>query len=226
MSRPRVLVVRSGANPFVHLAPSPRVEIVEKVSHTIEPVAAGRRPRAAPATSPSSRARSPSRGSFGDPALVGALSRSGRGRQAGRGRRRRRGRRSAPGVCRADLVAEGLRARASSSSSRPAGRPAGPAALRGGCRRRSCPSACARAAPAPRASFSTGRSADPRDPGSSARFSSVRSRRSARRPPPRRAGSSRGSARRPPRCCARLRRSCWDASPGAFSSPTACAASR
>jgi uroporphyrinogen-III synthase len=38
MSQPRVLVVRSGANPFVHLAPSARVEIVEKVSHTIEPV--------------------------------------------------------------------------------------------------------------------------------------------------------------------------------------------
>jgi uroporphyrinogen-III synthase len=38
LTRPRVLVVRSGANPFVHLAPSARVEIVEKVSHTIEPV--------------------------------------------------------------------------------------------------------------------------------------------------------------------------------------------
>src|SRR5580765_6072096 len=38
MILPRVLVVRSGANPFVHFAPSARVEIVEKVSHTIEPV--------------------------------------------------------------------------------------------------------------------------------------------------------------------------------------------
>ena len=38
MSLPRVLVVRSGANPFVRLAPSSKVEIVEKVSHSIEPV--------------------------------------------------------------------------------------------------------------------------------------------------------------------------------------------
>jgi uroporphyrinogen-III synthase len=38
MSLPRVLVARSGANPFVRFAPSSRVEIVEKVSHTIEPV--------------------------------------------------------------------------------------------------------------------------------------------------------------------------------------------
>lgn len=38
MNRPRVLVVRSGANPFILLAPSSRVEIVEKVSHSIEPV--------------------------------------------------------------------------------------------------------------------------------------------------------------------------------------------
>lgn len=37
MSRPRVLVVRSGANPFVALGPSDAIEIVEKVSHAIEP---------------------------------------------------------------------------------------------------------------------------------------------------------------------------------------------
>lgn len=35
MSSPRVLVVRSGANPFVSLARSTRVEIVEKLSHSI-----------------------------------------------------------------------------------------------------------------------------------------------------------------------------------------------
>ena len=38
MSRPRVLVVRSGANPFASFGGSARVEIVEKVSHSIEPV--------------------------------------------------------------------------------------------------------------------------------------------------------------------------------------------
>ena len=36
--RPRALVVRSGANPFVSLGESPRVDIVEKTSHSIEPV--------------------------------------------------------------------------------------------------------------------------------------------------------------------------------------------
>jgi uroporphyrinogen-III synthase len=38
MSLPRALVVRSGANPFVSFAPSPLIEIVEKSSHSIEPV--------------------------------------------------------------------------------------------------------------------------------------------------------------------------------------------
>lgn len=38
MTRPRALVVRSGANPFLSLAASPRIGIVEKVSHSIEPV--------------------------------------------------------------------------------------------------------------------------------------------------------------------------------------------
>jgi uroporphyrinogen III methyltransferase/synthase len=36
--RPRALVVRSGANPFVSLGESPRIDIVEKMSHSIEPV--------------------------------------------------------------------------------------------------------------------------------------------------------------------------------------------
>jgi len=40
LSLPRALVVRSGMNPFAALAESPRVEIVEKASHTIEPVRA------------------------------------------------------------------------------------------------------------------------------------------------------------------------------------------
>jgi uroporphyrinogen III methyltransferase / synthase len=40
MSLPRALVVRSGMNPFAALAESPRIEIVEKSSHVIEPVAA------------------------------------------------------------------------------------------------------------------------------------------------------------------------------------------
>jgi uroporphyrinogen-III synthase len=38
MSRPRVLVVRSGANPFLSLGGSEVVEVVEKISHTIQPV--------------------------------------------------------------------------------------------------------------------------------------------------------------------------------------------
>jgi uroporphyrinogen III methyltransferase/synthase len=38
MSPPRVLVVRSGANPFVSFAKESRLAIVEKVSHAIEPV--------------------------------------------------------------------------------------------------------------------------------------------------------------------------------------------
>jgi uroporphyrinogen III methyltransferase/synthase len=41
MNLPRALVVRSGMNPFAALAESPRIEIVERSSHTIEPVAAG-----------------------------------------------------------------------------------------------------------------------------------------------------------------------------------------
>lgn len=40
MSLPRALVVRSGMNPFAALTESPRIEIVEKSSHAIEPVAA------------------------------------------------------------------------------------------------------------------------------------------------------------------------------------------
>lgn len=36
--RPRALVVRSGSNPFVSLGTSPRIDIVEKVSHLIAPV--------------------------------------------------------------------------------------------------------------------------------------------------------------------------------------------
>jgi uroporphyrinogen III methyltransferase / synthase len=38
MSRPRVLVVRSGANPFASVGESGFVEIVEKVSHAIHPL--------------------------------------------------------------------------------------------------------------------------------------------------------------------------------------------
>ena len=38
MSLPRALVVRSGANPFARFASSSRIEIVEKSSHSIEPV--------------------------------------------------------------------------------------------------------------------------------------------------------------------------------------------
>jgi uroporphyrinogen III methyltransferase/synthase len=38
VSPPRALVVRSGANPFLSLTGTPRIEIVEKVSHSIEPV--------------------------------------------------------------------------------------------------------------------------------------------------------------------------------------------
>ena len=38
MTLPRVLVVRSGANPFVSVGPSPLVEVVEIVSHEILPV--------------------------------------------------------------------------------------------------------------------------------------------------------------------------------------------
>src|SRR6266542_1962041 len=46
---PRVLVVRSGANPFLSLAGSSRIEIVEKVSHSIEPVEPDARELEAPA---------------------------------------------------------------------------------------------------------------------------------------------------------------------------------
>ena len=38
MTRPRVLVVRSGANPFASVGDSAAVEVVERVSHSIEPV--------------------------------------------------------------------------------------------------------------------------------------------------------------------------------------------
>ena len=38
MSLPRALVVRSGANPFASFAPSSRIEILEKSSHSIEPL--------------------------------------------------------------------------------------------------------------------------------------------------------------------------------------------
>ena len=49
MNRPRVLVVRSGANPFASVGESPTLEIVEKVSHTIEPLDPGEEPLASPA---------------------------------------------------------------------------------------------------------------------------------------------------------------------------------
>jgi len=38
VSLPRALVVRSGANPFLSLAPSARIEVLEKSSHSIEPI--------------------------------------------------------------------------------------------------------------------------------------------------------------------------------------------
>lgn len=41
MSLPRALVVRSGANPFLSMTPSSRLEITEKVSHSIRPVEPG-----------------------------------------------------------------------------------------------------------------------------------------------------------------------------------------
>jgi uroporphyrinogen-III synthase len=41
VSQPRVLVVRSGANPFASFAGSAKVEIVERVSHAIVPVEPG-----------------------------------------------------------------------------------------------------------------------------------------------------------------------------------------
>lgn len=49
MSASRVLVVRSGANPFASFAVSARVEIVEHVSHTIVPVEPDRGALEAPA---------------------------------------------------------------------------------------------------------------------------------------------------------------------------------
>ena len=49
MSSARVLVVRSGANPFASFAASARVEIVEHVSHTILPVEPDRGALEAPA---------------------------------------------------------------------------------------------------------------------------------------------------------------------------------
>ncbi|MGE5275941.1 MAG: uroporphyrinogen-III synthase [Acidobacteriota bacterium] len=39
MTRPRVLIVRSGANPFASVGDSAAVDVVEKVSHSIEAVA-------------------------------------------------------------------------------------------------------------------------------------------------------------------------------------------
>jgi uroporphyrinogen-III synthase len=38
VSLPRVLVVRSGANPFARIPPASGLEVVERVSHSIEPV--------------------------------------------------------------------------------------------------------------------------------------------------------------------------------------------
>ena len=49
MNRPRVLVVRSGANPFASVGQSPSAEIVERVSHTIQPLDPGEEPFAQPA---------------------------------------------------------------------------------------------------------------------------------------------------------------------------------
>lgn len=49
MSRPKVLVVRSGANPFASVGESSVVEVVEKVSHAIEPLDPGEEPFASPA---------------------------------------------------------------------------------------------------------------------------------------------------------------------------------
>jgi uroporphyrinogen-III synthase len=49
VNRGRVLVVRSGANPFASVGESSRVEIVEKVSHAIQPLDPGEEPFASPA---------------------------------------------------------------------------------------------------------------------------------------------------------------------------------
>jgi uroporphyrinogen-III synthase len=49
MSRPRVLVVRSGANPFVSVGESWVAEIVEKVSHKIQYLDPGEEPFTSPA---------------------------------------------------------------------------------------------------------------------------------------------------------------------------------
>jgi uroporphyrinogen-III synthase len=49
VSRARALVVRSGANPFVLVGESLRVEIVEKISHSIQPLDPGEEPFEAPA---------------------------------------------------------------------------------------------------------------------------------------------------------------------------------
>ena len=49
MSRPRVLVVRSGSRSFAQDSGDSRIEVVEKVSHWIEPVLRGREALARPA---------------------------------------------------------------------------------------------------------------------------------------------------------------------------------
>ncbi|HEY6929828.1 MAG TPA: uroporphyrinogen-III synthase [Thermoanaerobaculia bacterium] len=49
MNRPRVLVVRSGANPFASVGQSSSMDIVERVSHTIQPLDPGEEPFAQPA---------------------------------------------------------------------------------------------------------------------------------------------------------------------------------
>jgi len=49
VSHTRVLVVRSGANPFASVGESSQVEIVEKVSHAIQPLDPGEEPFSSPA---------------------------------------------------------------------------------------------------------------------------------------------------------------------------------
>ena len=115
MSPARVLVVRSGANPFASFATSARVEIVEHVSHTIVPVEPDRGALEAPADWVIFTSQVAVERVFGDTGLAPRL------REGAAGARlvavgAATGRRSRPGA-RPRISSPGARRRASSRSS-------------------------------------------------------------------------------------------------------------
>ena len=224
VSLPRALVVRSGANPFARFTSSSRIEILEKSSHSIEPV----EPDSALLESPADIAIFTSQVAV--ETLFADERRASLFRKA-----------TAGGIVVAvgPVTGEVLAAKNVAVTSWP---PAPARASSNACPA-TCPAgeSCCLAAKTPRPSFrnactpagrmshawsSTARSRGPAIPVSSGRSWRTPSRRSARRLLPPRDGSSRGLGGPRRGVCKRLRPSSWAVSRGDSSRRTASRASK